>query len=241
MKKIKLGVNIDHVATIRNARGEFYPDPLRAALLAQDSGADSITIHLREDRRHIRDNDLKKIKKKLKIPLNLEMAPTNEMLNIAINNKPNYVCIVPEKRKEITTEGGLKVKKNKAILKKIIDKLKKRKIRVSIFIEPRMTDIKLSKILGANCVELHTGKFCSSLLNNKKTKSSFVNLKKSANYANKLGLEVHAGHGLTYKSAYHIAKIKDISELNIGHFIVSESLFIGMKNSIKKLIKVINK
>ena len=169
------------------------------------------------------------------------MAPTNEMLNIAINNKPNYVCIVPEKRKEITTEGGLKVKKNKAILKKIIDKLKKRKIRVSIFIEPRMTDIKLSKILGANCVELHTGKFCSSLLNNKKTKSSFVNLKKSANYANKLGLEVHAGHGLTYKSAYHIAKIKDISELNIGHFIVSESLFIGMKNSIKKLIKVINK
>jgi len=241
MKKIKLGVNIDHVATIRNARGEFYPDPLRAALLAQDSGADSITIHLREDRRHIRDNDLKKIKKKLKIPLNLEMAPTNEMLNIAINNKPNYVCIVPEKRKEITTEGGLKVKKNKAILKKIIDKLKKRKIRVSIFIEPRMTDIKLSKILGANCVELHTGKFCSSLLNNKKTKSSFVNLKKSANYANKLGLEVHAGHGLTYKSAYHIAKIKDISELNIGHFIVSESLFIGMKNSIKKFIEIINK
>ena len=241
MKKIKLGVNIDHVATIRNARGEFYPDPLRAALLAQDSGADSITIHLREDRRHIRDNDLKKIKKKLKIPLNLEMAPTNEMLNIAINNKPNYVCIVPEKRKEITTEGGLKVKKNKAILKKIIDKLKKRKIRVSIFIEPRMTDIKLSKILGANCVELHTGKFCSSLLNNKKTKSSFVNLKKSANYANKLGLEVHAGHGLTYKSAYHIAKIKDISELNIGHFIVSESLFTGMKNSIKKFIEIINK
>ena len=159
MTKTRLGVNIDHVATIRNARGETYPDPLKAALLAQKSGADSITIHLREDRRHIRDKDLKNIKKKIKIPLNLEMAPTKEMLNIAIKHKPNFVCIVPEKRREITTEGGLNVKKNTGFLKKIIEKLKKNKIRVSLFIEPKIFDIILSKKLGANCVELHTGKF----------------------------------------------------------------------------------
>ena len=136
MKKKRLGVNIDHVATVRNARGEKYPDPLQAALIAQKSGADSITIHLREDRRHIRDYDLKNIKKKLKIPLNLEIAPTNEMLNIAIKNKPDFVCIVPEKRKELTTEGGLNILKSKKILREIIFKLKKNKIRISLFIEP---------------------------------------------------------------------------------------------------------
>ena len=142
MSKIRLGVNIDHVATIRNARGEKYPDPLRAALFAQKSGANSVTIHLREDRRHIRDNDLKKIINKLEIPLNLEIAPTKEMLRIAIKNKPNFVCIVPEKRKEVTTEGGLNLKKNRKILKKIIYKLKKNKIKVSLFIEPKIVDIK---------------------------------------------------------------------------------------------------
>ena len=241
MRKIRLGVNIDHVATIRNARGEIYPDPLRAALLAQKSGADSITIHLREDRRHIRDSDLKKIKKKLKIPLNLEMAPTNEMLNIAINNKPNYVCIVPEKRKEITTEGGLNVKRNKKALSKMIIRLKRRKIRVSLFIEPQISDIKLSKALGANCVELHTGKFCNLLLKKKKVSSALISLKKTATYAKKIGLEVHAGHGLTYQSAYYVSKIKSISELNIGHFIISESLFIGMNESIKNFKKILFK
>ena len=241
MTKIRLGVNIDHIATVRNARGEIYPDPLRAALLAQASGADSITIHLREDRRHIRDKDLKNIKNKIKIPLNLEMAPTKEMLNIAIKHKPNFVCIVPEKRREITTEGGLNVKKKTKLLKKIIEKLKKNKIRVSLFINPRISDIKLSKILGTNCVEIHTGKYCNLFNNNKKTQSAFLNLKKSAYYAKKLGLEVHAGHGLTYKSAYQIAKIKNISEINVGHFIVSESLFIGIKNSIKKFKRNINK
>ena len=144
MNKKKLGVNIDHVATIRNARNEIYPDPLRAALLAQKCGADSITIHLREDRRHIRDSDLKNIKKKIKIPLNLEMSPTKQMLNIALKNKPNYVCIVPEKRKEITTEGGLNLKKNKKKLLGIINKLKKSNIRVSLFIEPKISDVILS-------------------------------------------------------------------------------------------------
>ena len=241
MTKTRLGVNIDHVATIRNARGETYPDPLRAALLAQKSGADSITIHLREDRRHIRDKDLKNIKKKIKIALNLEMAPTKEMLDIAIRHKPSFVCIVPEKRREVTTEGGLNVRKNVKFLKRIIEKLKKNKIRVSLFIEPKILDITLSKKLGANCEELHTGKFCYLFNKNKKTKSAFSNLKKSAYYAKKLGLEVHAGHGLTYKSAYHLAKIKNISEFNIGHFIVSESLFVGIKNSIKKFKKIINK
>ena len=162
----RLGVNIDHVATIRNARGENYPSPLRAALLAEKFGANSITIHLREDRRHIVDKDLIDIKKKLKIPLNLEIAPTSEMLKISIKHKPNYVCIVPEKRSEITTEGGLNLKKNLKFLKKIINKLKKENIRVSLFIEPNKEDIKTAKLLQADCIEIHTGKICN--LHNKK-------------------------------------------------------------------------
>ena len=178
MIKKRLGVNIDHVATIRNARGEIYPNPLRAALIAQKSGADSITIHLREDRRHIRDYDLENIKKKLKIPLNLEIAPTDEMLKIAIRNKPNFVCIVPEKRKEITTEGGLNIKKNKKFIQKMIKELKKNKIRVSLFIEPKINDVKLSQSIGANCVELHTGNFCNLLNKGKKIRESFLELKK---------------------------------------------------------------
>ena len=241
MSKTRLGVNIDHVATIRNARGEIYPDPLRAALLAQKSGADSITIHLREDRRHIKDKDLKNIKDKIKIPLNLEMAPTNEMLNIAIRHKPDFVCIVPEKRIEITTEGGLNIKKNKKFLRQIIERLKRNKIKVSLFIEPKIFDIKLAKKLGANCIELHTGKFCNLFNRKLKTKVEFLNLKKSAFYAKKIDLDVHAGHGLTYKSTYQIAKIKCISEFNIGHFLISESLFIGLKNSIKMFKKIIRK
>lgn len=240
MIKKRLGVNIDHVATIRNARGEFYPDPLRAALIAQKSGADSVTIHLREDRRHIRDYDLKNIKKKLRIPLNLEMAPSKEMLKIAIKNKPDFVCVVPEKRKEITTEGGLNIKKNKKFIKKIITILHKKKIRVSLFIEPTIRDIKLSKLLGANCVELHTGSFCNLLNKGKKISKSFDKFKNSVNYAKKIGLEVHAGHGLTYKSAFKISKIKNISEFNIGHFLIAESLFIGLNNTIKKFKKIIN-
>ena len=240
MKYKRLGVNIDHVATIRNARGETYPDPLRAALLAEKSGADSITIHLREDRRHINDADLKKIKKKIKIPLNLEMAPTNEMLRIALKHRPNYVCIVPEKRREITTEGGLNLKKKQQYLKKIITIMKKKKIRVTLFINPNVTDVVISKKIGANCVELHTGKYCNLFKNNKKLKSSFENIKKSSNLANILGLDVHAGHGLTYKSTCKIAKIKNISEFNIGHFIISDSVFIGLKNTIKKFKRIIN-
>ena len=240
MIKKRLGVNIDHVATIRNARGEIYPDPLRAALIAEKSGADSITIHLREDRRHIRDHDLKNIKKKLKIPLNLEMAPTKEMLKIAIKNKPDFVCIVPEKRREVTTEGGLNIKKNKKFIRKLITILHKNKIRVTLFIEPKNKDIKLARSVGTNCVELHTGSFCELLNKGRKISKNFLKFEKSVNYAKKIGLEVHAGHGLTYESAYRISKIKNISEFNIGHFLIAESLFLGLNNTIKKFKKVIN-
>ena len=241
MNKTRLGVNIDHVATIRNARGENYPDPLKAALLAQKSGANSITIHLREDRRHINDQDLKNIKNNIKIPLNLEIAPTKEMLRIAIKHKPNFVCIVPEQRSEITTEGGLNIKKNFKILKKIINKLKNSKIRVTMFIEPHIHDINLSKKLGVHCVELHTGRLCNLYNKGKNIKSAFLNIKKAAYFAHFSGLEVHAGHGLTYKTAKILTKIKYISEYNIGHFIVSESIFIGIKNCIKIFKKIINK
>ena len=240
MNSPRLGVNIDHVATIRNARGEKYPNPLKAALLAKKFGADSITIHLREDRRHINNQDLIFIKKNLKIPLNLEMAPTKEMLKISLKYKPNFVCIVPEKRKEITTEGGLNLKYNLILIKKIIKRLKKSKIRVSLFIEPNIKDIKLSQLLGANCVELHTGSFCNLFNTGRKIGKNFLGLKKSADYAKKIGLKVHAGHGLTYKSTLKISKIKNISEFNIGHFIVSESLFLGLNNTIKKFKKILN-
>ena len=243
MIKKRLGINIDHVATIRNARGESYPEPLRAALEAEKSGASSVTIHLREDRRHIRDYDLKNIKKKLKIPLNLEIAPTNEMLNIAIKNKPDFVCIVPEKRKELTTEGGLNILKNKKILEKIIFKLKKNKIRISLFIEPQLSNVESAFMLGADCVELHTGTFCNlfNKKHKKKTGIVYIKIKQCASFAKNLGLDVHAGHGLTYKSAYQISKVEEITEFNIGHFIVAESIFVGLKNSIKQFKMIINK
>ena len=239
MKKIKLGVNIDHIATIRNARGEFYPEPLRAAFIVQKSGADSLTIHLREDRRHINDEDLKKIKKNISIPLNLEMAPTSEMLRIALKHKPNYVCLVPEKRREVTTEGGLNLKKKYQIIKKIVKKLNLKKIRVSFFIEANIKDVILAKKLGADCVELHTGKYCRQFLKKKSTKKAVTDLFKASSYAKKINLEVHAGHGLTYRSIKSLLKIKTISEFNIGHFIVSESLFVGLKKTIKNFKKII--
>ena len=236
---IRLGVNIDHVATVRNARGEKYPDPYDAALIAMKAGADSITIHLREDRRHINDTDVKKIIKNKKIPVNLEMAATKEMFKISKNLKPNFVCIVPEKRNEITTEGGLNLNNNKSFLKKIITSLNSNNIRTSLFINPNLKDIKLSKYLGAKCVELHTGKFCN-LFNKKKNYSKELeNIKKCSQYANLIGIEVHAGHGLNYKTAKIINKIKGIEELNIGHFIISDSIFIGLNKSIKNFKQIL--
>ena len=239
MKKIRLGVNIDHVATVRNARGEKYPSPLRASILAEKYGADSVTIHLREDRRHINDNDLKSINSKLKIPLNLEIAATNEMLKIALKHKPPFICIVPEKRKEITTEGGLNLNFNKIFLKKIIYKLKRNKSRVSLFIEPNLSDIKKAKLLNADCIEIHTGRFCNLVNQNKNFKNELNKIKKAVTLGNKIGLEVHAGHGLTYKSAKILSKTKGIREFNIGHFLIGESIFVGFANSIKQFKKII--
>ena len=236
---IRLGVNIDHIATVRNARGENYPDIIKAAQIAKRSGADSITIHLREDRRHIKDEDLFKISRLKKIKINLEIAPTKEMMNIALKSKPSFVCIVPEKRKELTTEGGLNLVKNNFKIKEIIISLKKKGIRTSLFIEPKIQDIKKSKTLGADCVELHTGRFCYLFNSNKNFLKEYNKIEKASIFANKIALEVHAGHGLTYKSAKVIAKIKNIKELNIGHFIISEAIFIGLKKAIKNFKKIL--
>ena len=239
MKRIRLGVNIDHVATVRNARGENYPSPLRAALLAQKNGADSVTIHLREDRRHINEIDLKKIKNKIKIPLNLEIAATKEMLRIASKSKPPFICIVPEKRKEITTEGGLNLNHNRAFLKKLINSLKKINIRISLFIEPNLKDINEAKYLNADCIEIHTGKICNLINKNKNFTNELKRIKKAVKEGNKLGLEVHAGHGLTFKSAQILTKIKGIEEFNIGHFLIGESIFEGMSSVIKTFKKIL--
>ncbi len=239
MKKIKLGVNIDHVATVRNARGEIYPSPLRAAILAQKCGADSVTIHLREDRRHINDLDLKSIISKLKIPLNLEIAATNEMLRIALKHKPPFICIVPEKRKEITTEGGLNLNYKRSFLKKIINKLKDNNSKVSLFIEPNLKDIQVAKLLNVNSIELHTGKICGLINKKKSYMKEFLRIKKAVKFAGNLNIDVHAGHGLTYKSAKILSNIAGIKEFNIGHFLVGESIFIGLPNCIKNFRKVI--
>ena len=241
MKKIRLGVNIDHVATVRNARGEMYPSPLRAALMSQKKGADSVTIHLREDRRHINEKDLKIIKSKLKIPLNLEIAATKEMLNIALKYRPPFICIVPEKRQEITTEGGLNLNYNKNFLKKMISKLKKNKSRVSLFIEPSLKDVKSSKLLNADCIEIHTGKLCNLINKKKNYKKEIKKIKAAVRLGNYLGLEVHAGHGLTYQSAKILSAISGIREFNIGHYLIAESIFSGLGKVISEFKKIIKK
>ena len=241
MPRIRLGVNIDHVATVRNARGEVYPSPLRAALLSEKCGADSITIHLREDRRHINEKDLKEIKSKLKIPLNLEIAATKEMLKIAKKQKPLFICIVPEKREEITTEGGLNLNYKRTFLKKMIKILKKNGSRISLFIEPNLKDIATAKEIQADCIEIHTGKICNLYNKKQKTKDEFKKIQKSVNFANNIGLEVHAGHGITFSSATLLSKIKGIKEFNIGHFLIGESIFIGIKDCIKKFKKILKK
>ena len=234
----RLGVNIDHIATLRNARGERHPNPLDAAKLAMKYGADSITIHLREDRRHIKDLDLKEIKKSKKIPINLEISATNEMFKIALKNKPNFICIVPENRKEITTEGGLKIDKNSKKLFNIIKKLNKKNIRTSLFINPNFKDIKLAKRTGTKCIELHTGKIANKIKKRENYSKDLNNLKKCSKLASSLGLEVHAGHGMDYKTAKILSKIKQIEEFNIGHFIIGESIFNGLKSTIKKFKRI---
>ena len=238
---IRLGINIDHVATLRNARGEIHPDPYKAALNVMKYGADSITIHLREDRRHIKDFDLKKITNNKKIPVNLEMAANFQMLKIALKYKPNFVCIVPEKRKEITTEGGLDLKKNFKKIRTIIEILNKNMIRTSLFINPSIKDIKISKKLKCSCVELHTGKLSNLIKKNKFYKKELLKIKNSTIYANNIGLEVHAGHGMDYKTTKVLSKINGIREFNIGHFIIGESIFVGIKEVVLKIKKLIKK
>jgi len=237
ISKIKLGVNIDHVATIRNARGGMHPDPVKAALIAQNTGADNITAHLREDRRHISDIDIKKLMQKLRIPLNLEMAPTKEMVNIALNLNLKRICLVPEKRKEITTEGGLDVKKNKKKLGIFLKKLFKKNIQVSLFINPNVNQINAAKDLKVSAIELNTGLFCEK---NENRTLEYEKLKSAALFAKNNNLECHAGHGITYKTVSLISKIHEISELNIGHFIIGESIFLGLKESIFRMRKLIN-
>ena len=235
----RLGVNIDHVATVRNARGSFHPDPLNIAKHAIECGAHSITIHLREDRRHIRDLDVVKICKNKKIVTNLEISLNEDILMIALKNKPNFICLVPENRKEVTTEGGLNLSKNLNKIRKIIDKFKKNKIRTSLFVDPNLNDIKIAKELNADCVELHTGKISNLVKSKKNYIYEYNKIKKCCEFAKKIGIEVHAGHGLDYKTTKILSKIKEIEEFNIGHFIIGESIFIGLSSVIKKFKKII--
>jgi pyridoxine 5-phosphate synthase len=234
----RLGINIDHIATVRNARGSFHPDPLQAAKYAMQSGANSITIHLREDRRHIKDLDVIRICKDKKIFVNLELSLNDKILKIALKNKPNYICIVPENRKEITTEGGLDLFKNKNKIRKIISKFKKINIRTSLFINANLRDVILSKELRTDCIELHTGTISNLIKKKKNTSKEFNKINKCCKLASSLNLEVHAGHGLDYKTTKLLNKIKDIKEFNIGHFIIGESIIHGLKNVIRKFKKI---
>ena len=237
----RLGVNIDHIATLRNARGEIHPDPCFAASEVIKMGADSVTIHLREDRRHINDLDAKKICKLKKILVNLEISMNDKIVKNALKIKPNYICIVPENRKEVTTEGGLNLDKNQKKLRNIIQIFKQAKIRTSLFVNPSIRDIKISNDLNADCVEIHTGRL-SNLVKLKKDYNAELNrIKKSSILAKKLNIEVHAGHGLDYQTTKILSKINEIQEFNIGHFIIGESIFFGLSKVIRSFKKIIKK
>jgi pyridoxine 5-phosphate synthase len=237
MNRLRLGVNIDHVATIRNARGAPYPDPLRAARLAAQAGADGITAHLREDRRHISDSDIDNLARELTIPLNLEMAATEEMLEIALRHKPHAVCLVPEKREERTTEGGIDAAAQHNHLKPFVRRLSDAGIRVSMFIDPDVRQLEASKSLGAPVVELCTGAYCEAVIANDKAAIAqhLEAARVSAAAGARLGLEVHAGHGLTYDNVKAIAATPEIRELNIGHFLIGEAVFVGLEASIRRM------
>ena len=235
----RLGVNIDHIATLRNARGEKHPDPYTVALNVLKAGANSITVHLREDRRHIKDIDLKTLSSNKSIPINLEIASDLSMVKIALKNKPSFVCLVPEKRNEITTEGGLNLKKNRNKIKKILEIFNSKNIRTSLFINPSLQDIKLSKILGSKCIEIHTGKISNQIKQKKNYSSELIKIKKCAIYAKNIGLEVHAGHGMDYKTTKILKNIKQIEEFNIGHFIIGESVSYSISKVVKQFIKIL--
>ena len=243
IKKLRLGVNIDHVATVRNARGSAYPDPVRAALIAQEAGADGITAHLREDRRHIVDQDITSIIKAIDIPLNFEMAATDEMKKIALAHEPHAVCIVPEKREERTTEGGLDVVKDENKLAHFITPLREKGCRISIFIAADEKQIRAARRIGAQVVELHTGAYCDLHYDKRfeERDAELSRLKDMASLAHSLGLEVHAGHGLTYETVVPIAELPEVVELNIGHFLIGESMFTGLKDAIFKMRELMDK
>jgi pyridoxine 5-phosphate synthase len=237
MKHLRLGVNIDHVATIRNARGGKHPEPLRAAHMAVAAGADGITAHLREDRRHISDQDIEHLVADIDKPLNLEMAATEEMLTIALRHKPHAVCLVPEKREERTTEGGLDVAAGHNHLAPFVRELAAAKIRVSLFVEAHPVQLAVAQALGAHVVELHTGAYCEAHAAGDFAERDKIlaRLKAGAKEAARLGLEVHAGHGLTFETVGPVAAIPDLVELNIGHFLVGEAIFVGLDASIRRM------
>lgn len=238
--KLRLGVNIDHVATIRNARGGALPDPVRAARLAEQAGADGITAHLREDRRHIGDEDIIRLMEAIAVPLNLEMAATEEMLQIALDHKPHAACIVPEKREERTTEGGLDVARHRDQLAPYVSDLGAAGIRVSLFIEPDRAQLDVAKELGAPVVELHTGAYCDAVSGADRIRE-LDRIKAAAAHAAEIGLECHAGHGLTFETVGPVAAIETVVELNIGHFLIGEAIFSGLDSAIRRMRAAMDK
>ncbi|MBT6415564.1 pyridoxine 5'-phosphate synthase [Candidatus Puniceispirillum sp.] len=232
LSRLRLGVNIDHVATLRNARGGIHPNPVDAALLAQKAGADGITAHLREDRRHIRDDDIRAIKDAILVPLNFEMAANSEMIDMALTVRPNAACIVPERREEVTTEGGLAVAGNEDRLGTLLKPLKDAGIRLSLFIEANEAEIDAARAIGADIVELHTGRYCHDEANRA---MECARIRSAATYAVNQGIECHAGHGLTFDTVAAIAAIPEMEELNIGHFLIGESIFLGLPEAIRHM------
>jgi pyridoxine 5-phosphate synthase len=233
---LRLGVNIDHVATIRNARGGQHPDPVRAAHAAIAAGADGITAHLREDRRHIRDDDIARLKAELSKPLNLEMAATDEMVAIAVKTRPHAACLVPERREERTTEGGLDAAGQRALLRPVVEELKRAGIRVSLFIAAEPTQIEAAAELGAPVIEIHTGTWCEAVVDHSigsdDARAEWRRIVEGARLARSLGLEVHAGHGLDYETARTIASLPDVVELNIGHFLIGDAVLCGLAHAV---------
>ncbi|MFQ5783455.1 MAG: pyridoxine 5'-phosphate synthase [Alphaproteobacteria bacterium] len=239
-RKLRLGVNIDHVATIRNARGGGHPDPVHAARLAAEAGADGITAHLREDRRHISDRDIDRLSGEIDLPLNLEMAATEEMLAIALRHAPHAACLVPEKRREVTTEGGLDVLGGHDHLKPYVEALSAKGIRVSMFIDPDVAQVEAVGNIGAPVIELHTGSYCDAAPGLERD-AEFRRLVTAAAAAERFGLECHAGHGLTFDTVGPVAGITTIVELNIGHFLVGEAIFGGLDSAIKRMRALMDK
>jgi pyridoxine 5-phosphate synthase len=236
---LRLGVNIDHVATIRNARGGVHPDPIRAAHMAWAAGADGITAHLREDRRHISDRDIERLMSEIRLPLNLEMAATSEMVDIACRHRPHAACIVPERREERTTEGGLDAFGQQSILTPLVSQLRDAGIRVSLFIEASIQQMDAALAIGAPVVEIHTGAYCDAV--GPAQAHELERIQKAAAYAHQIGLECHAGHGLSFDTVNPIAAIPTIAELNIGHFLIGEAIFIGLNPAILQMRDLMNR